>query len=705
MDAQTETTMAERDASLISHPDTALNAMLKRSQTEILGGFSPDQQQTIQHNLHVLSGLGYFIGKDFKMPIELNEPGQGWHWDFQSNRTRVDPQDLLERPMDELRFIISHEGCHRRISRVADVPLEVWKQPGFSFMTNAIEDPRVNNFGVDAYPRLKNQMDQVYRSNLDFETKAKEKAKDNLGFQPKFIQAGFEYIKQWFKEVNGQEVSLSEDLPDDVKEVVLATLEAARDSWWRYPSRTEANQGEPIIHEYANVSYEINRDHVWPEFKKLVEKDMENEKIQQMMQDMQGERKEGEEDQPGSGQGVPQDLSDRLSDGQKQELSGTLANGKDKPIDPDSLSDELKQKIKDYIDSLPDDIKKKLEDKAKQALKDLEGEINEDLEGHLSDDPKKKAEREVEKGEKTLDAKASDKTFDTDVRRREDDEEAQRQFRDLLEKSLKEDESVYERERKEVLPIIDELEKDLREIFVQRRAQRWETGHKSGKRIDITRRMQEKAKGIPAVESKAWQKRELPQKEDYAVSLLVDLSGSMKDGGKIDETFKAAIVLAEVLNRLSINTEILGFNDRLYVYQDFGQNMSQDIRRNMGGILEEVHDTSGTGKARWNDDGWALQQASERLARQKEREKFIFVLSDGTPVESSMHPRETYELSKIVNNIIKGTDQKLIGLGIGSGTEHVERYYPNSIANINVRQMAEKLADVIREVISNYGSF
>ena len=51
------------------------------------------------------------------------------------------------------------------------------------------------------------------------------------------------------------------------------------------------------------------------------------------------------------------------------------------------------------------------------------------------------------------------------------------------------------------------------------------------------------------------------------------------------------------------------------------------------------------------------------------------------------------------------TDQKLIGLGIGPGTDHVERYYPNSVANIGVREMSEKLADIIREVIANYDTF
>ena len=697
----------------MEHADTmerdtpsTLQALRKDNQTEILGHFSAEQQQEIIHRQQILSSLAYFIGKDFQIPVELNQPGAGWHWDFGQNKIRIDPQDLVEKPMDYLRFVISHEGGHRRISRTADIPPEVWRQPGFSFMMNAIEDPRTNNFVAEAYPRFGDQMDVAYQEDLDFEGKAKEKAKEDLGYTPRFIQAGFEYIKQWYKETQGDtSATLSEGLPDEVRAVVEQTLSNARDSWLRYPSKAEADKSEEVIRKYANVSYEINRDEVWPDFKKLVNADMEDQKVQEMMKDMQkgGEGGEGQK-------GVPQNLSDKLTEEEQKALEeaiqngqlgtqeGQKNNGQPRSIDLDSLPESLKQKIKDYIDSLPDDVKRGLAEKAKKSLEDLEREVNAEFEGKLSDNPEKKAER----GEKAGGAKKDTSRSEGDEQQETPPEQTadQKRFRDIIEKALRGDENVYEEYRRDVLPLVDALETDLREIFVARRTQKWQSGFKTGKRIDIKKRMQEKAKGISSVESKAWQKRELPQEKDYAISLLVDLSGSMR-GQKIRETFKAAIVLAEVLNRLSINTEILGFNDRLYEYQPFGENMSKDVREHVGGMLQEV-DTSA---ASYNDDGWAVEQASERLARQKATEKFLFVLSDGLPEESGTHPRSQYELGKIVARIMQDTDQKLIGLGIGSGTEHVERYYPNSVANIGVREMANKLADVIREAIANYDTF
>jgi len=253
-------------------PKPAYFALESPTDKDILSAFTLEQQTEIRQKQQILSSLAYFIGKDFRIPVELNEPGAGWHWDFKANKIRIDPKTLLERPMDELRYLICHEGGHRRVSRTEFIPLEEWRQPGFSAMMNFIEDPRNDNFVAESYPKYRDNIDAAWGSFFEEEKKKlEEMAMDRLGTKPRFMQAGYEYIRHWFQEVQGKKAEISKDLPEDVKAVVGATVEAARDSWLRYPTRKDADTSEELILQYARVSYEINREEIWPEFKKLIE--------------------------------------------------------------------------------------------------------------------------------------------------------------------------------------------------------------------------------------------------------------------------------------------------------------------------------------------------------------------------------------------------------------------------------------------------
>jgi len=741
--------------------------------------FTPEQLTEIENKRQILSSLAYFIGKDFNIPVELNQPGAGWHWDFKENKIRVDPKDLLEKPMDYLRFVISHEGGHRRISRAEFIPLEEWQQPGFSAMMNAIEDPRDNNFVAESYPKFKEQMKSAY-DLLETEQKLKEEAGEKLGQMPRFAQAGLEYIKQWYRESQGEEFELSARLPEDVKKVVQATIESARDSWWRYPSRREADNGgkiegkkvdgEAMIRNYAKVSYEINRDEIWPEFKKLVEQDLEDQKMQEALQDIAksakkepndgqsqqgqggGKDQKGEEGpepsaESGSGEakegqssrgGLPKNLKDKLtpeeqkslqdaieksieesekkeegtaegSEGQKKGDAGSdKENKSQKPVNLDELSEELKQKIREYIDSLPDDQREELAKRAAEKLKEFEDSINEELEGKLSDDPEKKAERqeagEEESGRAQISAGETVRTGS--FPKQPVDIQGILKYKERLSREIHKDANVYEQHRNEVLPLIDKLETELRQIFTDRKTTAWKGGHKTGKRIDIKTRIQEKAKDVSAVESRAWQKRELPKEKDYAISLLVDLSGSMRTGGKIQETFKSVIVLAEVLNKLGIEVEILGFNDDMYEYQAFGQDMSKPIREHMGGMFQEVEDSccKSCGKEHNETDlGWAMEQATERLAKQKQENKFIITISDGVLQASDKHPGSQNNLSETLK---KAAENNIgaIGLEVGKGGE-IGNFYPNNITGINAQDLPPKLAELLKDVIANSGKF
>ncbi|MEK7655487.1 MAG: VWA domain-containing protein [Patescibacteria group bacterium] len=712
----------------LKNAEVVYRALDRKKEKDVLAKFTPEQQVELLHKQQILSSLAYFIGKDFRIPVELNEAGAGWHWDFQKNVIRIDPKDLLEKPMDYLRFVISHEGGHRRISRTDFIPLDEWRQPGFSFMMNAIEDPRDNNFVAESYPKFGEQMGLVYKEDLDFETKAKAKADQKLGYRPRFMQAGFEYIKQWFREVEGKEVDLSKDLPDDVKTVVQATLASAQDSWLRYPSRQEADKSEELIREYARVSFEINRDKVWPEFKKLVEADMGDQKMQELLKDMQQEKAES-----GGTGGLPLELKDKLTPEEQKELEEAIdkaiedakkekeeteAQGKEsegesggKPIDLDSISDELKQKIKDHLDSLPEDKQKELAEKAGAAFKEFEDALNEELQGKLSDDPEKKAERdeeaekEAKHGERWPQAQEEEEREKS--RWREDEEAARKTQEDLrkkMEEALESGESnPYELALSEVAYLVDALTGDLRDVFVKRKMTKMEAGFRHGRRWNVKKRIREKAANIPLLKTESREQPESRSEErDYAITLLIDLSGSMR-GKKIQEAFKSAVVLAETLQNLDIKFEIVGFQDTLLEFKRFEEELNDKMREKLNQLLLEVEggNPGGHNNPRDNDDGVCLHEASRHLADQQATNKFLIVLSDGLPeARGKSQSQLDRELKAAVQEITNNTDQKLIGIGLLS--DAVTSYYENNLPDVSVEEMTETLGELLREAIEKY---
>src|SRR3989339_59603 len=273
------------------------------SEQEILSCFTDEQRKLIKERQRKLSALAYFIGKDFEIPIVLGLPSNkcpsGWMWATKEDGSKfiqMNVFDLILKPMDYLRFVTSHEGGHARISCLDFIPPEIYNQKGFSFLLNAIEDPRDNNFVAENYPRFAEQMKLAYEQEEVSEKEAKEKARKNLGYQPRFMQAGLEYIKQWYRERMKQSVDISAELPDKVQAVVKKTLPSASDAWWRYPTKEEANRGQEGILSYAKVAYEIILEEIWPEFQKLVEQDLQDQKMVELLKDLQKEKQKGKEE-------------------------------------------------------------------------------------------------------------------------------------------------------------------------------------------------------------------------------------------------------------------------------------------------------------------------------------------------------------------------------------------------------------------------
>lgn len=200
-----------------------------------------------------------------------------------------------------------------------------------------------------------------------------------------------------------------------------------------------------------------------------------------------------------------------------------------------------------------------------------------------------------------------------------------------------------------------------------------------------------------------WDTKTRPEKNDYRFTLLVDLSGSMFVGGKITKTFRGTVLLAEALERAGVKVEILGFQDELIIFKAFNEPLNQAVRDRMAGMPAEVTNANpgGHNKAAHNDDGFCVDAAAKRLAAQEGTQRFLVVLSDGTPVPSSAHRGRQWDLHRIIQEIRERREVKLVGVGLGPGTDHVKTFYPNHAVMEEMQEFPENMVGLFEDLIIN----
>lgn len=355
---------------------------------------------------------------------------------------------------------------------------------------------------------------------------------------------------------------------------------------------------------------------------------------------------------------------------------------------------DIKQEKQKQAEKNPSLKGKALEKVVRQILEMIEDmivqEISAQLLGHFAETHKNFKERKV----------AEEKAHEAEHKRDKVAEELEEYEKQEAIRSA--NKNPYEKAYEEMRESEQELYQRLEEIFtpnIKREVQL----RSSGSRINlpaIFKREAQKGAGAPEVTNKIFESVRLPEKKDYSITLLVDLSGSMNGENKIQETFKAVVVMGEVLNRLGIRFEILGFQDEIIPFKKFNEELDDTIRSKINGMPLEVRDRNpdGHNQRGYNDDGPSLLEASGELEQEPSREKFLIVLSDGQPAGRRSTAKD---LTNAVTQIQSNTDQKLIALGLGQGTEHVKQFYPASIANIAAKDLPEVLGNLLEDIIKN----
>jgi len=240
----------------------------------------------------------------------------------------------------------------------------------------------------------------------------------------------------------------------------------------------------------------------------------------------------------------------------------------------------------------------------------------------------------------------------------------------------------------------------MRSLLAQQKRD-WDYGREDG-RLD-TRRFVQAFGGRANVFKLRSDKAEV----DTAVSILVDLSGSMGGANKIGLAQQCVVALAESIDSAGIKYEILGFTNNfggvsckregveydrsaplhMFIFKQFEERLFEA----KGAIAGIKHMNL------WdNADGDAIAKTQHRLAARQESRHVMLVLSDGSPASSGCHKNISRYTRKAVDNAVKaGTD--IIGIGIVD--DSVERFYPKYTVVRDLSDLAGSALDQLSKAL------
>jgi hypothetical protein len=507
----------------------------------------------------------------------------------------------------------------------------------------------------------------------DFRQKQKELEQKRKEMEEAQKEGNTQKQEELQKEIEGLEKELDpfNGLPEDVKKELQEQIDKA--------IQEAAEKLNKEIGEKQKQAQEAKQrqEQLDEEIKDLEEKaksaqGKEKEELEKQIQEKKAERLEQEIKQ----KQIEKDLKNI------QDTLDNIQSGEEMPYPEDKLSEKTKQELEKLFNKLPRQKRKELKDRAQKQLEDFEDEINKDLEGKLNED---KPESHKERREREAKEREAEKE-------KERAEKEKKEIEQKLEKLRREKMTEYDKAYEEVADIINPLYVRLKKFFLPERHPKWKKGYPTGSRLDLEKAMQ--AEADPRYLEKIWERKTIPHKFDYRFSILVDLSGSMR-GEKIEETFKGVVVLAEVLEKLGIQYEILGFSDTSELFKEWEEKLNKESRDKLAKMKNWGGQDTNTAEA--------TQKAYQELLKNLGKNNFLITLTDG-------QPNNAEALKDELKKIVKEKKVKLVGIGLGPDTEFVKDFYRASFSLDKMKvseeerrqgkkDFAEAFADLLEDMI------
>lgn len=228
-----------------------------------------------------------------------------------------------------------------------------------------------------------------------------------------------------------------------------------------------------------------------------------------------------------------------------------------------------------------------------------------------------------------------------------------------------------------VAPAADRLADELLRVLVPRQRLRWSTGHPWGPRLDLRRALQFEAD--PRHSASLWCRPHLPHRRDPAVLLLVDRSSSMQEHERIDRALEGTVLLAEVCQRIGVPASVWSFADTPCEEISHHAAVDENARRRLGML---------PARCRGNTDmAAALVVVGRAFAERRGDPKLLFVISDGLPndPDATLAAVRQLEAAGIFT----------VGLGLGTGTEGLSRYFSKCVTEIPPERLVDHVAELL----------
>lgn len=274
--------------------------------------------------------------------------------------------------------------------------------------------------------------------------------------------------------------------------------------------------------------------------------------------------------------------------------------------------------------------------------------------------------------------------------------------------------ALLEQMEENVSHCIAPLQRHLERCVAAKSHSRMIPGHRSG-RINPTALHR-----IVTGDERLFRRKHISKTKDAAISLVVDLSGSMC-GHKVDLAMQTAFAMSVSLDRLNITHEVIGFTtNNLPTRGEDGRRVREaleEMRRvRMPSRMEPVYMPIFKGfnskltvdrkraiasydeiPLRNNTDGEAIEYAARRLASRRETRKIMIVLSDGSPcagagdyVEQAWHLKQTVKR-------LNGAGFEMFGIGIQD--DSVREFYPKHAVLHNLADLPVTVMQALEKML------